>query len=70
VIAADQLQGALIAGRGWVGNVVDGDAEAADLLQPPPDVPAAVAAGQAAMAADGQRHRPARPGQLVGQLDA
>ena len=52
--STDQLHRRFVAGGHRVGHLVDGAVEAADALEPPEDVHAAVAAGQSGVAADGK----------------
>ena len=65
-----ELQRGLVAGGDRVRRLVDGAVEAADALQPPVDVHAAVAARQPAVAADGEDDVTAGAGELVGELHA
>jgi hypothetical protein len=51
-----------------VGHVVDRDVEVAELLEPLPDVAAAIASRQARVPAHGDRHLAARPGELEREL--
>jgi len=67
---ADQLQRRLRPGRARIRHLVDRPVEQAGRREPPEDVHAAVAAGQPAVAADGERHVPAGGPQLVGDLHA
>ena len=70
VLTADELQRALVAAPGRVGDLVDRLGERADLVEPPPDVHPPVAAGNPAVTADGEHDLPAGAGELVGDLDA
>ena len=53
-----------------VVDVVDRGRERADLVEPPPDVPTAVAAGDAAVPPDGEDDLATGPHQFVGDLHA
>ena len=65
-----ELRGGEVAGPGEVIDLVIAFGQQARGLQPPEDVPAAVAAGQPDVFADRQGHRAPRPVDLAGELDA
>ena len=54
VRAADELERGFVAGADRIGHLVDRLVEGADPIEPPEDVHPAVAAGQAAVGADGE----------------
>ncbi len=66
--SADQLERGFVAGGDRVRRLVDGAVEAADALQPPVDVHAAVAARQSGVTADGEDDVPSGVGEFVGEL--
>ena len=70
VAAADQLDGALVARPDGVLDLVDRAAEGADPVEPPPDVHAAIAAGQPAVAANGEHDVATGADEFVGDLHA
>ena len=67
---ADELQRWLALGLSSGAHLVDGAVERADLLEPPEDVLASVAARHARVAADGEVHVASGASQLVGELHA
>src|SRR4051812_29143712 len=66
----DDLDGRFAARRFRVADFVDGAVEAADPLEPPVNVHASVATGQAGVAADSDYHVAAGVVELVGELYA
>ena len=68
--AADQLQRRLTAGRLEIAPFEGRIVQNAGLLHPGVDVPSAIAAGHAGVIPDGERHRPPRGMDLLGELSA
>ena len=67
---ADHLGGWLVPREQAVGHLVDRGVEEAEAVEPPVDVHAAVGAGHAGVAADGDRHVASGRPELVGELGA
>jgi hypothetical protein len=70
ILAPDELQGRLAAGCVAIGHVLDPLIERAHAIEPPHHVLASIAARQARVAPDRERHGPARRVDFLRELHA